>query len=156
MPAIALFRVLAHNPRILSRFRAGRLLDDGVLAARDRELLILRTCFVCRCEYEWGVHAAAFAPKVGLTEADVLATCASPATWASLPTREALLLRVADALVADRRLDPALQEHSANCLTQAELVEVLAIVARYVWVSMVANVAQLAAEPGARRFPQAS
>jgi len=30
-PPIALFRVLAHNPRILSRFRAGRLLDAGAL-----------------------------------------------------------------------------------------------------------------------------
>jgi hypothetical protein len=43
-PPIALFRVLAHNPRILSRFRAGRLLDAGVLSARERELLILRAC----------------------------------------------------------------------------------------------------------------
>ena len=32
-PPIALFRVLAHNPRVLSRFRAGRLLDRGGLPA---------------------------------------------------------------------------------------------------------------------------
>lgn len=29
-PPIALFRVLAHNPRVLSRFRGGRLLDPGL------------------------------------------------------------------------------------------------------------------------------
>jgi hypothetical protein len=41
-PPIALFRVLAHSPGILSRLRAGRLLDAGALSARQPELLILK------------------------------------------------------------------------------------------------------------------
>jgi len=38
MPAgqrpLSLFRVLAHNSRLLARFRAGRLLDEGELSER--------------------------------------------------------------------------------------------------------------------------
>ena len=71
---IALFRVLAHNPRILSRFRAGRLLDAGVLSMRERELLILRVSYRCDCDYEWSVHVAGFADAAGLAQADVHAT----------------------------------------------------------------------------------
>ncbi|MGH9246619.1 MAG: carboxymuconolactone decarboxylase family protein [Acidimicrobiales bacterium] len=37
------------------------------LTMRDRELLIDRTCARCGCEYEWGVHRAFFAERVGLT-----------------------------------------------------------------------------------------
>src|SRR6185437_10822012 len=63
VPPIALFRVLAHNPRVLSRFRGG-----------ERELLILRVSRLCGCEYEWSIHAAVFAGDAGLEDADLRAT----------------------------------------------------------------------------------
>lgn len=34
---------------------------------REREIVIDRTCARCGCEYEWGVHVAAFGSAVGLT-----------------------------------------------------------------------------------------
>src|SRR6202161_5002406 len=74
-PPIALFRVLAHNPRILSRFRAGRLLDAGTLSARASELLILRVSHRCDCAYEWSVHVAGFADAAGLADVDLHAGC---------------------------------------------------------------------------------
>jgi Carboxymuconolactone decarboxylase family len=100
-PPIALFRVLAHNPRILSRFRAGRLLDAGALSARERELLILRVCHRCDCDYEWSVHVAGFADAAGLAEADLHATLRSTAE-APLSRRERLMLAAADELVDAR------------------------------------------------------
>ena len=36
------------------------------LSMRDREIIIDRTCARCGCEYEWGVHVAFFAERVGL------------------------------------------------------------------------------------------
>ena len=45
---LRLFRTLAHNPRILSKIRAGNLLDRGALDRIVRELAILRTCARCR------------------------------------------------------------------------------------------------------------
>src|ERR1700734_1930119 len=86
-PPIALFRVLAHNPRILSRFRAGRLLDAGALSMRERELLILRVSHRCGCDYEWSIHVAGFADAAGLAEADLHATL-QPTTQAPQRARK--------------------------------------------------------------------
>lgn len=33
-----------------------RVLHGGKACARQRELLILRTAWRCRCDYEWGTH----------------------------------------------------------------------------------------------------
>src|SRR5277367_5826290 len=102
-PPIALFRVLAHNPRILSRFRAGRLLDAGALSMRERELLILRVSHRCDCDYEWSIHVAGFA---GPAEADRDATL-QPIAEAPLSSRERVMLAAADELVDARKLTPA-------------------------------------------------
>ena len=53
-----IFATLAHHPRLLKRWSAfgGMLLYGGTLPARERELLILRTGYLCRAPYEWGQH----------------------------------------------------------------------------------------------------
>ena len=60
-PPLTLFRVVASNARAWEKFRAGSLLDRGPLSLREREIVIDRTCALTGCEYEWGVHVAAFA-----------------------------------------------------------------------------------------------
>ena len=44
---------------------AGILGPQSLLDPREREILIDRTCARCGCEYEWGVHVAAFGSGVG-------------------------------------------------------------------------------------------
>src|SRR3982074_3943556 len=66
-PPLMLFRVIAGNARAWEKFRAGSLLDRGPLSLRAREIVIDRTCALTGCEYEWGVHVAAFAPAAHLT-----------------------------------------------------------------------------------------
>jgi len=148
-PPIALFRVLAHNPRILSRFRAGRLLDAGALSARERELLILRVSHRCDCDYEWSVHVAGFADAAGLAEADLHATLQLTAE-APLSRRERLMLTAADELVDARNLTSATTAALRRSLVPAEIVELIALVGRYMWVSMIANTAALPRELGVR------
>src|SRR4051794_135720 len=74
MDPLVLFRVVAHNPRVLGRMRRGGLLDPGSITIRQRELVILRTTARCRSEYEWGVHVTFFAAAAGLSEAQIAAT----------------------------------------------------------------------------------
>src|SRR5262245_15400111 len=74
MPPIALFRVLAKNPRVLGRVRRGGLLDPGSISVRQREIVILRTTARAGAEHEWGVHAAFFAGAAGLDPAALAAT----------------------------------------------------------------------------------
>src|SRR6266436_9146317 len=73
-PLLKLFRVMAGNTRAWEKFRGGSLLDRGPLSLREREIVIDRTCARTGCEYEWGVHVAAFAEAARLTDAQVRAT----------------------------------------------------------------------------------
>src|SRR5258706_5466230 len=98
VPPLALFRTLAVNERVFLRVMAGGLLDRGSISLREREIVIDRTCARCGSEYEWGVHVAFFAERVGLTAAQVAATCAPEPEADAVPDRERLLIRLVDAL----------------------------------------------------------
>jgi Carboxymuconolactone decarboxylase family len=71
---IALFRTFVHNFDMTEamtgwgRYELGRRLS---VSMRDREIVIDRVCARCGCEYEWGVHVAYFAGRVGLTDRQV-------------------------------------------------------------------------------------
>src|SRR6201992_47284 len=98
---LALFRTLAVHGELMSRMRplGSGILNHGQVPARDREIVLHRTCARAGAEYEWGVHAVAFAEAVGLSQDQVAATPADPAAapssgvWSS---DDALLMRLAD------------------------------------------------------------
>jgi alkylhydroperoxidase family enzyme len=146
MAPLALFRAVAHNPRVLRRLRKGGLLDPGSISIRDRELVILRTTALCGAEYEWGVHVTFFARAAGLSDAEVAATVRGGHAWGP---REALLIAICDALHGRAALPDGLGAE----LSPAELIEVIALAGQYHMVSYLVNVAELAPEPGAARFP---
>jgi len=108
VPPLALFRTLAVNERVFLRVMAGGLLDRGSISLREREIVIDRTCARCGSEYEWGVHVVLFAERVGLTAAQVAATCAPEPEADAFPDRERLLIRLVDALHDRARVDDAL------------------------------------------------
>ena len=58
MKPLTLFTTLARDERLLRKFFAGPLLDEGHLTLRQREIVIDRTAARCRSEYEWGLHIA--------------------------------------------------------------------------------------------------
>src|SRR5205823_5565198 len=52
-----IFTTLVRHPTLVRRWLPfGTMLLTGELPPRDRELLILRTAWNCRSEYEWGQH----------------------------------------------------------------------------------------------------
>ena len=76
VPPLMLFRTMAQSPRIFAKMFAGGLLDKGPLGLRQREIVIDRTTARLGCEYEWGVHIALFAERIGFTAEHVAATVA--------------------------------------------------------------------------------
>src|SRR5436190_2751523 len=97
VPPLVLFRTLAKSPRVFTKMFAGGLLDKGPLSLRQREIVIDRTTAQLGCEYEWGVHIALFAAKVGFGETEVAATVTGPsdaACWS--PSEQALIAMVDD------------------------------------------------------------
>lgn len=154
VPPIALFRTVAHNARVLSRWRGGALLDKGSISLREREIVILRTTARLGAEYEWGVHVAFFAAKAGLGEGERAATVhAGPEAWTGA---EAVLVRIVDALVDEATLGDALWAEAAALFAPAQLVEILSLVGFYHLVAFVVNAAGVAREPGAPGFPPAA
>jgi alkylhydroperoxidase family enzyme len=69
VPPLVLFTTVARDARLFERFLGGSLLDKGHLTLREREIVIGRVTAQCGSEYEWGVHTAFFAVRVGLDEA---------------------------------------------------------------------------------------
>jgi alkylhydroperoxidase family enzyme len=95
---LVLFRTLAVSERVFLRLMAGGLLDRGSITLRERELVIDRTCARCGAEYEWRVHVAFLAERVGFSKDDIAGTCAADPAASGLPPREQLLLRLVDEL----------------------------------------------------------
>jgi len=154
VPPLALFRTLAHNPRVLGKIRAANLLDRGSLARRDREIVILRACARCGAEYEWGVHVAVFAGRVGLSDEEVAATCAAPGAPGPWSPRDGALVRLVDDLHDGARVSDALWAEIAAQFDEAQLVELLVLAGFYHMISFVVNALRIAQEPAAARFPR--
>jgi len=153
MEPLRLFRTLAHNPRVLRKFRLGSLLDRGSLDLRARELAILRTTWLCRSEYEWGVHVAIFSARAGLSEDEVRATCAPALPAGLFSARDSAILRLCDALHATASVDDALWTDLAKALSGEQIVELLVLAGFYHTVSFTTNALHIELEPSVPRFP---
>lgn len=149
---LSLFRVFALSPRFLKKGVANLLDRDSPLPMRDREIVILRVTANNGCEYEWGVHVAAFAEHVGLDGKAVAATASVSQPAGVWTEREALLVRVVDELCAHGTLEDTTLAGLEAGFTLPEQLEILALVGNYHTVSFVANVARLPPEPFAARF----
>ncbi len=153
VPPLLLFRTIAHNPRVLEKIRASNLLDRGSLERRHREIVILRTTARCGCEYEWGVHVAFFAARVGLVDAEVAATVQGGADHPAWSEAERTLIRLVDELHDGARIAEALWAELLEHWSEAQLVELVVLAGFYHTISFVVNGLGVELEPGAPRFP---
>jgi alkylhydroperoxidase family enzyme len=156
VPPIGLFRTFARNRPMTEAMRGWGSYELGrhlSLSMREREIVIDRTCARCGCEYEWGVHIAFFADRVGLTAPQVTSLThggAADAGWAD--PRERLLIRAVDALHDRSDIDDGLWPELDACFTPAELLDLLLLCGWYHAVSFAANGARVPLEDGALRF----
>lgn len=153
---LALFTLLAGDPRLFQRLMGGALLDKGHLTLRQRELVIGRITARSGCEYEWGVHVALFGAKAGLTQPQVESLARGSADddcWSDEQDR--VLLRSCDELHETCDLSDEGWQALSRQLAEPARLEVLMLAGFYRTVSYLANVARLAPEPFAARFPPA-
>lgn len=154
---LKLFRTLYQNPQLSSRMRplgAGILGSQSSLDPREREIVIDRTCARCRCQYEWGVHVAAFGEACGLDRAqleDTVNRAVEPTLWSE---REHVLIRLVDELHETATLSDATWEQLVAGWSIAQILELMIIVGWYHLISFVANAAHVEQEPWAARFPK--
>ncbi|MGB8400259.1 carboxymuconolactone decarboxylase family protein [Bradyrhizobium sp.] len=153
-PPLMLFRVMAGHARAWEKFRGGSLLDRGPLSLREREIVIDRTCALNACEYEWGVHVAAFAQAAHLTEEQVRATVLDDAGAACWSAAEQALIAAVDALHQRATLDDAEFKALAAHCDEDGILEIIQLCGFYRTVSYLANTLKLPLEPTAARFPE--
>ena len=151
VPPLALFRTLARNERVFQRVMAGGLLDRGSITLREREIVIDRTCARCGSEYEWGVHVAFFAERVGFSPEQVAATAGGDAT--AFPERERLLLRLVDELHDRAQVSDELWAALRAHFSEEQLIELVALAGFYHLISFVTNALRIPLEPYGARFP---
>lgn len=152
-PPLKLFTTLAKHERAWSKFTAGSMLDRGPLSLRDRELVIDRTTARCGCEYEYGVHIRGFAEKAGIDEAQQRALVHGDAADPVWTASEAALIAGVDALLIRKRLSDAEWASLGAHFSEAEVLEVVQLVAFYHGVSLICGALDLPLEDGAARFP---
>ncbi len=155
-PPLMLFRVIAGNARAWEKVRAGSLLDRGPLSLREREIVIDRTCALTGCEYEWGVHIAAFAAAADLTDEQVRATVLGKADAACWSAAEQALIAAVDALHASATLSDAQFKALSAHYDDGKIFEIILLCGFYRTVSYLANGLDLPLEANAARFPVAN
>jgi alkylhydroperoxidase family enzyme len=153
-PVLNIFRTLAHHPKLMKRWLVfgNHVLAKSTLGAREREIVILRTGWNCRAEYEWAQHVV-IAKQSGVTDEEIERIAEGPdaAGWDG---RDRALLRAADELHGDFFVsDATWQALSSHYDTQA-LMDLVFAVGQYTLVSMALNSLGVQLEEGAARFPK--
>ena len=148
-----IFATLARHPRLLKRWAAfgGILLYGARLSDRDRELLIMRTGYLCGSGYEWGQHVA-FSHAAGITD-DEIARIAVGADADGWSHAEATLLRAADELHRDSKISDATWADLAARYDEQQLIEVCMVVGQYHLVAFTLNSLGVEPEPGLPELP---
>ena len=155
MEPLVLFRTMARNPRVFGKMFAGGLLDKGSLSLRQREIVIDRTTARLGCEYEWGVHIALFASKVGFGTAEIAATAHGAADAACWAPDEQALVAIVDDLVDHRTIVEETWIRARKHFDEAQILEAIALVGYYHTISFFCRGLNLPLENYGARFPTA-
>jgi len=156
VPPIGLFRTFVRNlpmTTAMGSWGGYELSKRLSLTMRDREIVIDRTCARCRCEYEWGVHIAFFADRVGLTSAQISSITHGDASDACWPDeRDRVLIEATDALHDNADINDQLWSRVEQHLSDEQALDLFMLAGWYHAISYTANGARVEPEPRAPRF----
>jgi alkylhydroperoxidase family enzyme len=139
-PVLNIFRTLARAPKALTRFNqwGGYVLSRrNDLPAREREIVILRTGFLCKSGYEWTQHHR-IGLREGLTEEEIarIKQGADAPGWSAA---DAALIRATDELHADQFIGDAAWTELRAHFSEKQCMDVVFTAAQYTQVSMFLN-----------------
>lgn len=118
------------------------LADRQRLAPLLREAVILRTCAMNRCGYEFNLHEQTISRRMGLSD-EQIADLREPAPDTALWTPDLLaVLRLVDGLVQRVEVDDATWAAVREHFDDAALIEITQLVGHYTGVAMLAALAR--------------
>jgi 4-carboxymuconolactone decarboxylase len=145
---------MANHPELSRDFGVfgSHMLTKNTLSARDRELLILRTGWLCRAEYEWAQHAP-IGRAAGLTEDDFAHIMKGPDAT-GVPAHDKLLLRAATELHDKTFISDETWNALAKTYDTKQMMDLVFTVGAYTVVSMAINSFGMQLEQGVTGFPR--
>jgi alkylhydroperoxidase family enzyme len=139
-PVLNIFRTFLTHPAAARAFLVwgGYILSrKSTLPPREREIVILRTGFLCRSGYEWTQHVP-IARRAGLTDAEIarIKIGADAAGWSEA---DAALLRAADDLHREQFITEPVWTELTRHFEERQRMDMVFTVGQYTQVSMLLN-----------------
>jgi alkylhydroperoxidase family enzyme len=143
-----IFRTLVRMPKAFEAFNrwGGYVLSRrNSLAPREREIVILRTGFLCKSGYEWAQHVK-IANREGVSDEEISRIKrGADAGWGQA---DAALLRAADELHTDQFVGDVTWGALAAHFSEAQRMDLVFTVGQYTQVSMMLNTFGVQLEAG--------
>ena len=134
-----IFRTLVRMPKAFEAFHrwGGYILSRrNSLYPREREIVILRTGFLCKSGYEWAQHVK-IAKREGLSDDEI--TRIKRGAAADWSEADAALLRACDELHVDQFISDEVWTALSAHFTEAQRMDLVFTVGQYTQVSMMLN-----------------
>jgi alkylhydroperoxidase family enzyme len=128
------------------------LSTQSSITPRDRELVILRTGYLCRSDYEWAQHAP-IGLRAGLTGEELARIARGPEAPGWSPA-DAALLRAADELHRDQHISDATWARLRERFDDRQMLDIIFTIGQYTMVSMYLNSAGVQLEKGQTGIPK--
>ena len=146
------FAIMARHPSVYRcQMEAGiQLLGHGTIPPVEREMVILRTAWLCGAPYEWTEHIV-IARRLGVTPEVTDRVTQGPQAdgWTG---HERALLRAVDELIDDKMISDATWDALAAVWSPAQMIELPALVGQYMAVALIQNSLRLPMNAGRQGF----
>ncbi|MET3664485.1 carboxymuconolactone decarboxylase family protein [Caulobacter sp. 1776] len=139
-PVLNIFRVMAHAPKALKAFLTWGnyiLSRHNDLPPREREIVILRTGFLCRSGYEWTQHSG-IGLRCGLTVEEIQRLKEGPDASGWSPA-DAALIRASDELHHDQFVSNMTWAALLAHFSEKQAMDVVFTAGQYTQVTMLLN-----------------
>jgi len=151
---INILATMANYSKLYNRWRVfgNHILYKSSLPIKEKEILILRTGWLCNSKYEWAQHTF-IAKRAGLSEEEILRIKKGPDAdgWSSF---ESTLLRAADELYVDSFISDSTWQELAKKYNLQQLMDVVFTVGQYNLTAMALNSLGIQLEKGMKDFPE--
>ena len=153
---LKLFRTIARDLPLgaaMGRLGPYMLGRDAGFDMRTREIVIDRVTARCGCEYEWGVHVAGYANRVGLSEEQIYSTVHGNSADPCWNSKDAAVVEMVDQLHDTGQVSDETWLELGSHFDEKALIELPVLAGWYHAISFLANAARVELEDWAPRFP---
>lgn len=150
---------LAQHPALGSAFQAMAhvVLFECDVPERLREIAIIRTGALTRCEYEWGMHVSIYGEQCGLDD-DAIMDITLADSWRELTDArwtedERLVIRMVDELHAHSTISDATWSRMVSTWPQKQVIELIFATSIYHTAAFFLNSTAVPLQDGQAKFP---